>query len=98
VQGLIREIDVAARYGGEEFAVLLPQTSREGAAHLAERLRIAIAEREIVFAGTPVDGITASFGVASGPEEGMTQIDLVASADAALYQAKRGGKNDVVVG
>ncbi len=98
VQGLIREIDVAARYGGEEFAVLLPQTGREGAAHLAERLRIAIAEREIVFAGTPIDGVTASFGVAAGPDEGMTQIDLVASADAALYQAKRGGKNDVVVG
>jgi diguanylate cyclase (GGDEF)-like protein len=98
VQGLIREIDVAARYGGEEFAVLLPQTGREGAAHLAERLRIAIAEREIVFAGTPIEGVTASFGVAAGPDEGMTQIDLVASADAALYQAKRGGKNDVVVG
>jgi diguanylate cyclase (GGDEF)-like protein len=97
LQEMIREIDVAARYGGEEFAVLLPQTGREGAASLAERLRIAIAERDIVFAGAPIDGITASFGVSAGPEDGMGQLDLVASADAALYRAKRQGKNDVVV-
>ncbi|HEX5259969.1 MAG TPA: sensor domain-containing diguanylate cyclase [Gaiellales bacterium] len=97
LQDMIREIDVAARYGGEEFAVLLPQTGREGAASLAERLRIAIAERDIVFAGAPIEGITASFGVSAGPEDGMGQLDLVASADAALYRAKRQGKNDVVV-
>ncbi|MGN6377796.1 MAG: GGDEF domain-containing protein [Gaiellales bacterium] len=98
VLSMIREIDVAARYGGEEFAILLPQTGREGAAQLAQRLRGAIAERDIVFAGTPVEGVTASFGVAAGPEDGVTQLDLIASADAALYEAKRGGKNDVVVG
>ena len=70
VLGLIREIDVAARYGGEEFAILLPQTGREGAAQLAQRLRSAIAERDIQFAGETVDGVTASFGVAAGPEDG----------------------------
>ncbi len=93
---LIREIDLAARYGGEEFAVLLPQTGLEGAVNLAHRLRLAVEEREIVFAGAPVTGITASFGVSAGPEEGTTQIDLVAAADAALYRAKRSGKNQVV--
>jgi diguanylate cyclase (GGDEF)-like protein len=98
VQRLIREIDIAARYGGEEFAILLPQTGRNGAAQLAQRLRVAIAEREIRFAGNEIEGVTASFGVAAGPEEGQTQLDLIASADAALYEAKRGGKNDVVVG
>jgi diguanylate cyclase (GGDEF)-like protein len=97
LQDMIREIDVAARYGGEEFAVLLPQTGREGAASLAERLRIAIAERDIVFAGAPIEGITASFGVSAGPEDGMGQLDLVASAHATLSRAKRQGKNDVVV-
>jgi diguanylate cyclase (GGDEF)-like protein len=95
VQGLIREIDVAARYGGEEFAVLLPQTDREGAANLAERLRIAIAEVRVEFAGKTIEGITASFGVAAGPDAGTTQLDLIAIADAALYAAKHRGKNTV---
>jgi diguanylate cyclase (GGDEF)-like protein len=94
---LIREIDMAARYGGEEFAILLPQTGQEGAAQLAERLRREIAARPIRFGPDEIDGITASFGVAAGPEEAMTQIDLIASADAALYQAKRDGKNHVTV-
>jgi diguanylate cyclase (GGDEF)-like protein len=94
---LIREIDMAARYGGEEFAVLLPQTAQEGAAQLAERLRREIASRPIRFGPDEIEGITASFGVAAGPEDSMTQIDLIASADAALYQAKRDGKNHVTV-
>ncbi|HEX5557082.1 MAG TPA: sensor domain-containing diguanylate cyclase [Gaiellales bacterium] len=94
---VIREIDLAARYGGEEFAVLLPQTGPEGAANLAERLRSEIAARSIRFGTEEITGVTASFGVAAGPVHDQTQIDLIASADAALYQAKREGKNHVTV-
>lgn len=94
---VIREIDLAARYGGEEFAVLLPQTGPEGAANLAERLRSEIAARSIRFGTEEIAGVTASFGVAAGPVNDQTQIDLIASADAALYQAKREGKNHVTV-
>ena len=97
VAEVIREIDLASRYGGEEFAVLLPQTGPEGAAHLAERLRSEIAARSIRFGTEEISGVTASFGVAAGPDDQMTQIDLIASADAALYQAKREGKNHVTV-
>ena len=95
IQGMIREIDLAARYGGEEFAVLLPQTDLEGALNLAERLRMAIEERPIEFGGELIGEVTASFGVASGPSLDMAQLDLIAAADTALYQSKRGGKNQV---
>jgi diguanylate cyclase (GGDEF)-like protein len=94
---VIREIDLASRYGGEEFAVLLPQTGPDGAANLAERLRSEIAARSIRFGTEEITGVTASFGVAAGPVNEQTQIDLIASADAALYQAKREGKNHVTV-
>jgi diguanylate cyclase (GGDEF)-like protein len=95
IEGLIREIDLAARYGGEEFGVLLPQTNLEGAKNLAERLREAVALRVVSFGDDQINGVTASFGVASGPRTNADHLDLVARADAALYRAKRAGKNRV---
>jgi diguanylate cyclase (GGDEF)-like protein len=90
----IREIDLAGRWGGEEFAVVLPGTDVEGGAALAERIRDELRTR-IVEApdGEPVV-ITASFGVAAYPGVGGKD-ELVAAADAALYEAKRGGKDRV---
>jgi diguanylate cyclase (GGDEF)-like protein len=91
----VRDVDLPARYGGEEFAVLLPQTDIEGAEHLAERLRQAVAERPMTTRPGSLVACTASFGVASFPDS-STPAALFAAADEALYRAKAAGKNRVV--
>ncbi len=91
-----RDIDEPARYGGEELAVVLPQTDSEGAAQLAERMREAVERLRVSSAsGNGKLSITASFGVASIPDSAGDKGSLIAAADAALYRAKRGGKNRV---
>jgi diguanylate cyclase (GGDEF)-like protein len=95
---LSRDIDAPARYGGEELAVILPETELDGAALLAERMREAVESMQMPGAR---DGgvlhVTASFGVAAVHENGIDGEALVAAADAALYRAKRAGKNRVEV-
>jgi diguanylate cyclase (GGDEF)-like protein len=93
-----REIDEPARYGGEEMAVALPQTDLEGAYQFAERVRRRIEALELPLPdGHGSLRVTASFGVASlGTVEGAHKDSLVAAADAALYEAKRTGKNRTV--
>jgi diguanylate cyclase (GGDEF)-like protein len=91
----VREIDLPARYGGEEFAVLLPQTDLDGAHQLAERLRRALAAKPMATHPGGLVAVTASFGVAAFPDA-PTSAALFASADEALYRAKRAGKNCVV--
>jgi diguanylate cyclase (GGDEF)-like protein len=91
-----RDIDEPARYGGEELAVVLPETDSEGAALLAERMREAVERLRVSAAsGNGKLSITASFGVASIPASAADRGSLIAAADAALYRAKRGGKNRV---
>jgi diguanylate cyclase (GGDEF)-like protein len=90
LQDRLRGSDFGARYGGEEFAVLLPDTNDEGAMILAERLRAAVSELRVP-AGDEELTPTASFGVASFPEHDPAR--LVAAADAALYDAKRAGRD-----
>ena len=93
-----REIDEPARYGGEEMAVALPQTDLEGAYRFAERVRHRIEALELpLLEGGGTLRVTASFGAASlTAAAGDGKDALVASADAALYRAKRSGKNRTV--
>jgi diguanylate cyclase (GGDEF)-like protein len=91
LQAGTRGIDLAARIGGEEFAVILPETEFEGGVDVAERLRAAISETEIPNVGR----ITASFGVGEFPLCAATGRELVTLADAALYEAKRQGRDRV---
>jgi diguanylate cyclase (GGDEF)-like protein len=89
-----REVDEPARYGGEELAVALPQTDLAGAYNLAERVREGIEALDIPTAdGKPPLKVTASFGVAALPDSAMSKDELIAAADAALYEAKHAGKN-----
>jgi len=92
-----REIDYPVRYGGEEMAVLLPETDVEGALRFAERLRGSIAGLQVRRPGAAGTlRVTASCGVAAMPDTAVDERGLVAAADAALYEAKRGGKNKSV--
>jgi diguanylate cyclase (GGDEF)-like protein len=96
LRDLSRELDAPARYGGEELAVVLPQTDAAGAEHLAERMREAVEELQVPrVGGGGALSVTASFGVASVPESALDRGELIAAADAALYRAKRAGKNRV---
>jgi diguanylate cyclase (GGDEF)-like protein len=91
----IRSTDLAFRYGGEEMAVLLPSCGKEQATEVAEKIRLAIAAAS---ARTGRFGAknTVSVGVATFPEDGRVSRALVDTADAALYEAKRTGRDRVV--
>jgi diguanylate cyclase (GGDEF)-like protein len=93
-----RGVDEPARYGGEEFVIALPETDPEGAAELAERVRERIEAEPVPFvSGDGVLQITASLGVARLPESAGDVEELIEAADAALYKAKRSGKNRVEI-
>ncbi len=90
-----RPTDLASRYGGEEFVVVLPNTDRQGAVQVAERIRTQIALLSIPHGS---DRVTISVGVATVvPRQGMMPTDLLQRADQALYTAKRRGRNRVEI-
>jgi diguanylate cyclase (GGDEF)-like protein len=94
LQAATRDVDLPVRLGGEEFAILLPETDTEGARHLAERVREAVADT-VIDVGRDSISVTASFGVSCFPETADSS-QLLVEADRGLYAAKRSGKNCVV--
>lgn len=92
----VRLVDAVARYGGEEFTVILPDTPFDAAMKVAERIRLSCEKDPFTFPGLPDIPITVSIGVATIPDHAANAQDLIAKADAAMYQAKGQGRNQTV--
>jgi diguanylate cyclase (GGDEF)-like protein/PAS domain S-box-containing protein len=93
----IRAEDFVCRFGGEEFVVILPTADLETSRTRAERLRSKMRELTVMHQGKSLGMVTISVGVAAFPEHGRSPKELMAAADAALYEAKRGGRDQVAV-
>jgi diguanylate cyclase (GGDEF)-like protein/PAS domain S-box-containing protein len=93
----IRAEDFVCRFGGEEFVVILPTADQDASQSRAERLRSKMSGLNVIHQGRTLGAITISVGVAAFPQHGMSPKELMASADAALYEAKRAGRDRVVV-
>jgi diguanylate cyclase (GGDEF)-like protein len=97
IRTTLRASDVAARYGGDEFAVILPDADVADARRAAERILEAFRDRPFVGEQRGPVPIAASIGTATFPTDGRTGTDLIAAADAALYEMKRSGGHDTAV-
>jgi len=97
IQQNIRRIDIAARYGGEEFMILLPDTNRETAEKVAERIRKAINEKVVEYEGQKLQ-TTVSLGVAQfSPSQDISTKTFIDRVDKALYLSKQNGRNKVSI-
>ncbi|MDB5810717.1 MAG: hypothetical protein JWN94_2839 [Betaproteobacteria bacterium] len=93
----VRGSDVACRYGGEEFILILSPVTVEGARQRAEKIREGAALLSVTHANRDLGAITISLGVATFPDHADAATAIIKAADVALYQAKRGGRNQVVL-
>ena len=93
--GAVRKVDLVARYGGEEFAVVVARADPAAALAAGEKLRAAVAAAAIPHEGVEPARVTISVGVASWPDDAGDLAGLIDAADAALYAAKRAGRNTV---
>ncbi|MDO5895211.1 PleD family two-component system response regulator [Agrobacterium sp. Azo12] len=97
LRATVRGADLACRYGGEEFVVVMPDTTAEMAANIAERLRMSIEGKPFVLRSSGQEiNITASLGISCNSPNVETPEQLLKEADNALYDAKRAGRNRVV--
>ena len=93
----VRGSDIACRYGGEEFVLILSPSTEEGARQRAEKIRKDAALLRVSHSNRNLGGITLSLGVAMFLDDASEPAAIVKAADVALYQAKRGGRNRVVM-
>jgi diguanylate cyclase (GGDEF)-like protein len=96
-QERMRAVNIAGRYGGEEFVIIVPMSNFESAQHIAERLRKTVAQHDFRWGSRTVK-ITVSIGVAIWNKQSRSGKELVQIADDAMYEAKKGGRNRVVMG
>lgn len=97
MRGVLRKADIFSRFGGDEFVLFLPETSKEGARRLSERLRAAVAQRTEMVEGISMP-ITVSIGLTSHLSESKYKIDtLLQEADKALYTSKQGGRDRITL-
>lgn len=92
----VRAEDIVCRFGGEEFVVILPMANLQNTCTRAERIRLALRELGVLHQGHSLGIITASVGVAALPDHGRVRGPLLEAADAALYRAKKEGRDRVV--
>jgi diguanylate cyclase (GGDEF)-like protein len=95
IRASARETDVVARFGGDEFALILPDTGKEGAFAVGERIRERLADHQFLAGDGLNIRLTASVGVATLPDAANSSEDLMRAADAAMYQVKDRGKNGI---
>ncbi len=93
----VRGEDIPCRYGGDEFIIVLPDVSGDVTRERAERIREHAANLHLRFEGHALEAITLSLGVAVFPEHGTTSTAILRAVDAALYRAKHGGRDRVVI-
>lgn len=91
----LRDVDIVARFGGDEFVIILPEVDIDATEKIAERLRGAISRNAFLSEEHLNLTITASFGVSGYPYPAINKVDLIDSADKAMYDAKNSGRNKV---
>lgn len=94
---VVRESDVACRLGGEEFLLILPECTKQAAAARAEDMAKHLRQLRLQYSGQQIGAVTASFGVATYPDDGLDGPALIKAADRAMYQAKGAGRDRVML-